>query len=91
MIPVSIGVFIVSLVVLHVLHARIGTEHPKLLAPAGRVLLEFAPTTVLARRLSQGKVRHRLAGLYRFVWYVHLASGLVFAFAIMISAYVTLS
>lgn len=91
MIPMlSLGLFVVSAIILYALHARIGREHPKLLEPAGRVLLEIAPSSVLARRLSQGRVRHRLAWLYRLVWYVHLFSGLVFALSIMISAYIAL-
>jgi membrane protein insertase Oxa1/YidC/SpoIIIJ len=86
-IAVSFGVFIISVIILYVLHARIAVEYPEITVSAGRVLLELTPSSELARRLSQGSVRHRLAPLYRFVWYVHLIAGLVFAFSIMIFAY----
>ena len=90
MIILSVVTFALSALALHILHARIGLHHPKLLVPEGRVLLEVAPTTRLARRLSQGRVRHPLALAYRITWYVHLMAGLVFAVGLMVSAYIAL-
>ena len=87
---VYLAVFVVTAIVLHVLHARIGRSHEKLLKPAVRVILEVAPSTVLARRLAQGAVRHPLAVPYRIIWYVHLLSGLAFAISLMVSAYFAL-
>ena len=90
MIIPTLAAFALSAIVLHVVHARIARSHPKIAEPAGRVLLEIAPTTILARRLSKGEVSHPLALLYRVVWYVHIISGLAFALSLTLSAFFAL-
>jgi hypothetical protein len=90
MILTSLIIFLGTAIALHLIHARIAPSHEKLRTPAGRVLLELAPSTELARRLSQGRIRHPLAVLYRFLWYVHLFAGLAFALSLTYSAYLAL-
>lgn len=85
--PASGSLFVLSAVALHVLHRRIGRDRPALLVPAGRVLFEITPSTRLARALTRGEVEHPLAWLYRAVWYVYLASGLVFAGWLVVSSF----
>lgn len=80
-------VFALGVVSLHLIHRRIARDRPDLAAPVGRVLFEITPSTRLSRELTRGRLAHPLAGLYRAVWYVYLASGLVFAVSLMVSSF----
>lgn len=86
----TVGLFLASALSLHVLHHRIARALPDENMPTGRVLLEITPATLLARKLTRGVIDHPLAGFYRMLWYAHMASGLAFAIALLISPFVTL-
>lgn len=84
------AIALVSAISLHVLHARIARDLPDRNVSTGRVLLEITPSTLLARAATRGALDHPLASLYRAVWFVHMGSGLVFALALMLSAFVAI-